>query len=61
MCIFSDNESLLYFQFMKFIKKIGDGDITIKDNQVVENKDGALGEAASVDKQWAQEFSEEKV
>ena len=24
------------FQFMKFVKKIGDGEITIEDNQVVE-------------------------
>ena len=38
-------------QFMKFVKKIGDGDITIKDNEVID---------ASVDDKavsWADEFA----
>ena len=43
---------------MGFIKKISDGDITIKDNEVVEKKQGALEEQdQEAAAQWAQEFS----
>ena len=38
---------------MKFIKKIGDGEITVKDNQVVESSPGAMQDSGS----WAQEYA----
>ena len=38
---------------MKFVKKIGDGEITIKDNQVIDHSDKA--------EEWAQEFSTQQV
>ncbi len=36
---------------MKFIKKIGDGEVTIKDNEVVETNSSERAEI------WADEFS----
>ena len=38
---------------MKFIKRIGDGEITVKDNQVVDKKTGAMQDSDN----WAQEFA----
>lgn len=38
------------FQFLKFVKKIGDGELTIKDNEVIEK---------STADQWVQEFEDE--
>ena len=52
-------------QFMKFIKKIGDGDVTVKDNEVVENKASALEDTETREREikdadladlWAKEF-----
>ena len=37
---------------MKFVKKIGDGDIKIKDNEVIEKTDDEKSE------EWAQEFTQ---
>ncbi|KAK3104843.1 hypothetical protein FSP39_011457 [Pinctada imbricata] len=48
-----DDPKLANSEFMKFVKKIGDGEITIKDNQVIENPDKA--------QQWAEEFSSEQL
>ena len=41
-------------QFMKFVKKIGDGEISIKDNQVV-NKSGE-----EIAQDWAQDFHKQQ-
>jgi hypothetical protein len=40
---------------MKFVKKIGDGEITIKDNEVVEKSPEGRSE------EWVQEFTSEQV
>lgn len=42
----------LFYQFLKFVKKIGDGEIVIKDNEVIERSPDDKAEA------WAQEFSQ---
>jgi hypothetical protein len=41
----------LFCQFLKFVKKIGDGDIVIRENEVIEKTPEDKAEA------WAQEFS----
>lgn len=41
----------LFCQFLKFVKKIGDGEIVIKDNEVIEKTPEDKAEV------WAQEFS----
>ena len=46
---------ILVFQFMKFVKKIGDGEITIKDNQVVEK---SIDERAE---DWVSDFRTSEV
>lgn len=37
---------------MRFVKKIGDGDVTIKDNEVIEKSADVKSE------EWANEFSQ---
>ena len=45
----------LSFQFMKFVKRIGAGDLTIRDNQVFELKPTTTATAAAAE--WSQEFA----
>ena len=42
-------------QFMKFVKRLGDGEITIQDNAVVEKSPQQRSEA------WAQQYVEKQV
>lgn len=48
--------SVYVFQFMKFMKRLGDGELTIRDNQVVEVVDHSTKSADT----WAGEFSNER-
>lgn len=48
----------LLFQFMKFIKKLSDGDLTVDGNEV-RNKDGSSVDATA--ESWSSEFTNQQV